>query len=107
MQVLKAVLLVGGAGLMTVWVLARYGFNFSDLLGAAAATEKGTGVQLLNPVNQYGLSTSSKVGFLSLAIALVLGTAALPHVLMRSHTVPTARDARRSVVWSIFLIGLF
>lgn len=106
-QIIKAVLLVGGAGLMTVWVLARYGFNFSEMLGAAASTETQTGVNLLSPGNQYGASTSSRVDFVSLAMALVLGTAALPHVLMRFYTVPTARDARRSVVWSIFLIGLF
>jgi cation/acetate symporter len=106
-QIIKAVLLVGGAGLMTVWALARYGFDFSEMLGAAAATEARTGVQLLDPGNQYGASTTSKVDFISLSVALVLGTAALPHVLMRFYTVPTASDARRSVVWSIFQIGLF
>jgi cation/acetate symporter len=47
------------------------------------------------------------VDFISLALALVLGTAALPHVLMRFYTVPTAREARRSVVWAIWLIGIF
>src|SRR5690606_32580744 len=45
--------------------------------------------------------------FVSLALALVLGTAGLPHVLMRFYTVPTAKEARRSVVWAIWLIGLF
>ena len=44
---------------------------------------------------------------MSLGLALVLGTAALPHVLMRFYTVPTAKEARKSVVWSIWLIGLF
>ena len=44
---------------------------------------------------------------MSLALALVLGTAGLPHILMRFYTVPTATEARRSVVWAIWLIGLF
>ncbi|HWV77021.1 MAG TPA: cation acetate symporter, partial [Isoptericola sp.] len=50
---------------------------------------------------------TSKLSFLSLALALVLGTAGLPHVLMRFYTVPTAKEARRSVVWAIWLIGIF
>ena len=49
----------------------------------------------------------SQLNFLSLALALVLGTAGLPHVLMRFYTVPTAKEARRSVVWAIWLIGIF
>ncbi|GCB52849.1 cation acetate symporter [Streptomyces sp. NL15-2K] len=107
-QIIKAVLLIGGAGVMTVWALARFGFDFSQLLGEAAARTKAeTGIDLLAPGNQYGASPNSKLDFVSLAVALVLGTAALPHVLMRFYTVPTARDARRSVVWSIFQIGLF
>ena len=50
---------------------------------------------------------TSKINFISLALALVLGTAGLPHVLMRFYTVPTAKEARRSVVWAIWLIGAF
>jgi cation/acetate symporter len=49
----------------------------------------------------------TKVDFISLSKALVLGTAGLPHVLMRFYTVPTAKDARKSVVWAIALIGMF
>ncbi len=59
---------------------------------------------MLNPGLQYG---SNPLDFISLALALVLGTAGLPHVLMRFYTVPTAREARRSVVWAIWLIGAF
>ena len=61
----------------------------------------------LAPGAQYGGSTTSKINFLSLGLALVLGTAGLPHVLMRFYTVPTAKEARRSVVWAIGLIGAF
>ena len=103
-QIIKAALLIAGAFIMTVWVLAIHGFNLSGLLGAAA--ERG-GEAVLNPGLQYGLTGVSRLDFVSLALALVLGTAGLPHVLMRFYTVPTAREARRSVVWAIWLIGVF
>lgn len=104
-QIIKAILLIAGAAVMTVWVLAIYGFNLSSLLGAAVETANNPAV--LNPGLQYGKTETSKLDFMSLGLALVLGTAALPHVLMRFYTVPTAKEARKSVVWSIWLIGLF
>jgi cation/acetate symporter len=103
-QIIKASLLIAGALVMTVWTLALYGFNLSALLGGAADT---AGAAVLAPGAQYGLSGTTKLDFISLAIALVLGTAGLPHVLMRFYTVPTAKDARKSVVWAIWLIGIF
>jgi len=106
-QIIKAVLLIVGAGVMTIWVLALYGFNFSAVLADAVAKGGETGQALLSPGKQYGKSEISKLDFLSLALALVLGTAGLPHILMRFYTVPTAKEARRSVVWAIWLIGLF
>ena len=104
-QIIKAILLIAGAAVMTFWVLAIYGFNLSDLLGGAV--EASGNPSMLNPGLQYGKTETSKLDFMSLALALVLGTAALPHVLMRFYTVPTAKEARKSVVWSIGLIGLF
>ncbi|SHE66340.1 cation/acetate symporter [Streptoalloteichus hindustanus] len=106
-QIIKAVLLVSGAAVMTVWVLGRFGLNLSGLLGAAVERGGPEGAALLDPGKQYGLSGLTRLDFLSLALALVLGTAGLPHILMRFYTVPTAREARRSVVWAIWLIGLF
>ena len=112
-QIIKAVLLIAGAGFMTVLVLAKFGLNISEMLGSAQemvreATTKGVAERdVLAPGAQYGTSTTSKINLLSLGIALVLGTAGLPHVLMRFYTVPTAREARRSVVWAIGLIGAF
>jgi len=108
-QIIKAALLIVGALVMTVLVLAKVGFNLSDLLGNAqqVADVAKTKRDILAPGAQYGASATSRLNFLSLAIALVLGTAGLPHVLMRFYTVPTAKEARRSVVWSIGLIGLF
>ncbi|SDZ15498.1 cation/acetate symporter [Amycolatopsis xylanica] len=106
-QIIKAALLIAGAAVMTFWVLGRYGFNLSGLLqGAVDKVGKG-GEKILGPGLKYGVSGTSKVDFLSLGLALVLGTAGLPHVLMRFYTVPTAKEARRSVVWAIGLIGLF
>ncbi len=102
-QIVKAFLLIGGAVVMTIWVLAINGFNLNTLLEAAVAASP-QGEAILGPGLQYG---ANPWDFISLAIALVLGTAGLPHVLMRFYTVPTAKEARRSVVWAIWLIGLF
>jgi cation/acetate symporter len=105
-QIIKAVLLIIGAALMTVWVLSKAGLNLSEVLGnAASASPKGRA--LLEPGLKYGLNDTSKIDFISLGLALVLGTAGLPHVLMRFYTVPSAKEARRSVVWAIWLIGIF
>ncbi|MBE1552553.1 cation/acetate symporter [Mycobacterium sp. OAS707] len=112
-QIIKAVLLIGGAALMTVWVLAKFGLNFSEMLGGAQSAVSGSSSKavaardVLAPGAQYGTSLTSQINFISLALALVLGTAGLPHVLMRFYTVPTAKEARRSVVWAIWLIGAF
>jgi cation/acetate symporter len=105
-QIIKAVLLVIGAGVMTAWVLAKYGLNLSHLLGGAVEHSK-SGENLLSPGLQYGKTSTSKLDFLSLALALVFGTAGLPHVLMRFYTVPSSKEARRSVVWAIWIIGIF
>ncbi|SMX81205.1 MULTISPECIES: cation acetate symporter [Brevibacterium] len=102
-QIVKAVLLIAGAFAMTIWVLALNGFNLSTLL-ASAVENSGVGEKLLAPGQKYG---ENPLDFISLALALVLGTAGLPHVLMRFYTVPSAKEARRSVVWAIWLIGLF
>ncbi len=103
-QMIKAVLLILGAGVMTLWVLGKFGLNLSSLLGdASKASVESGGKDLLLPGNQY----KNPIDFISLSMALVLGTAGLPHVLMRFYTVPTSREARRSVVWAIWLIGLF
>ncbi|MCY7343268.1 MAG: cation acetate symporter [Pseudonocardia sp.] len=105
-QIIKAVLLIIGAAVMTTWVLGISGFNLSGLLGDAVANSP-KGEALLNPGLIYGGSSLARIDFLSLGLALVLGTAGLPHILMRFYTVPTAKEARRSVVWAIWLIGIF
>ena len=121
-QIIKAVLLMAGSALIVVLVLAKFGFNLSDLLGTAAskygaaqqaAFEAGKipaakpSEAFLQPGLKYGATLTSKIDFISLGIALVLGTAGLPHILMRFYTVPTSKDARKSVLWAIGLIGTF
>ncbi|TQO20728.1 cation/acetate symporter [Rhodoglobus vestalii] len=104
-QIVKAFLLVGAAIAMTIWVLILNGFDLSRVLQSAVDNSVATpAVAILAPGLQYG---SNPLDFISLSIALVLGTAGLPHVLMRFYTVPTAKEARRSVVWAIWLIGGF
>ncbi|MDH6227598.1 MULTISPECIES: solute symporter family protein [Streptomyces] len=105
-QMVKAVLLMFGAALLTFLVLLKFNFNISDLLGTAAANS-GKGDAFLEPGLKYGVSEMSKIDFISLGIALVLGTAGLPHILIRFYTVPTAQAARKSVLWAIGLIGAF
>ena len=104
-QIIKACLLVAGVAVMTVWALALFGFSFSGLLGGAVDTAGDHAI--LEPGLRYGLSEVTKLDFVSLGLALVLGAAGLPHVLMRFYTVPTAKEARKSVVWAIVLIGTF
>ncbi len=105
-QIIKAVLLMVGSALIVFLVLLQFNFNLSALLGQAA-TNSGSGSAFLEPGLKYGVSITSKLDFLSLGLALVLGTAGLPHILIRFYTVPTARDARKSVLWAIGLIGTF
>jgi cation/acetate symporter len=113
-QIVKAFLLMTGALLMTILVLAAFRFNLSSLLGDAAQSS-GKGAAFLEPGLRYGVEVAgnatqtfyNKMDLLSLGIALVLGTAGLPHILIRFYTVPTARAARKSVLWAIGIIGVF
>jgi cation/acetate symporter len=115
-QIIKAALLLISTALITIWVLALFGFSLSAVLGQAvsanpvletAGQTKPLGEKLLGPGLQYGATAAAKIDFVSLSLALVLGTAGLPHILMRFYTVPSAKEARRSVVWAIWLIGIF
>jgi cation/acetate symporter len=113
-QIVKAFLLMCGAILMTLLVMAAFKFNLSGLLGDAAS-KSGKGAAFLEPGLRYGKEVAgdptktfyNKVDLFSLGIALVLGTAGLPHILIRFYTVPNARTARRSVLWAIGIIGFF
>src|SRR4051794_6009571 len=99
-QIVKAALLLAGAFLLAVLVLARFHFNPAALF-AAAESKYGTAV--LNP----GKLVSNPLDTISLGMALMFGTAGLPHILMRFYTVPDARAARTSVFYATGLIGFF
>jgi cation/acetate symporter len=99
-QIIKAGLLLGGASMMAVLTLSRFGFNPLALF-AEAANRYGAGA--LGP----GRLVSDPVDAVSLGLALMLGTAGLPHILMRFYTVPNARTARTSVAYATGLIGFF
>jgi cation/acetate symporter len=101
-QIIKAGLLLAGAFLLAILVLNRVGWNPIDLFDRAAARSED-GQKYLEP----GLFLPKPIDTVSLGLALVLGTAGLPHILMRFFTVPDAKAARGSVVWAVFLIGAF
>ncbi|MDH6121694.1 cation acetate symporter [Kitasatospora sp. GAS204B] len=105
-QIVKAMMLMIGAVLLTVWVLVHFQGDLGELMHAAARSS-GAGDRYLEPGLKYGGSVTDRLDFVSLGLALVLGTAGLPHILSRFYTVPTARAARRSTVWAIGLVGAF
>ena len=116
-QIIKAVLLLGGATFMAVMVLLQFGFSPEALFakaievktGLAAATGKSAeeaakaGASIMAP---GGLITDP-ISAISVGMALMFGTAGLPHILMRFFTVPTAKEARKSVAWATTWIGYF
>jgi cation/acetate symporter len=102
-QIIKAVLLMSGIVVMSIFVLERVGFNPIELFNRAEANTTAESTFSLGP----GTFLSSPIDTVSLGIALVLGTAGLPHILMRFFTVPDSRAARSSVVWAMFIIGAF
>ncbi len=106
-QILKANMLMVTGLVLASWVLGRFGFNFSALLGNAVHNSPKFGEKLLAPGLQFGRNNLSKIDFISLSLAAILGPASLPHILMRFYTVPDSIQARRSVVWAIWMIGAF
>ena len=115
-QMIKAVLLIAGVAIMTILAFVAVKGGFGALFTKAVETTAASNYAATNGINppeilepglKYGKSLITKIDFISLGITLVLGTAGLPHVLMRFYTVPTARDARKSVTWAIVLIGAF
>jgi cation/acetate symporter len=102
-QIIKAVLLMAGIIVMSLFVLERVGFNPIQLFNDADANKTAESTFSLGP----GTFLASPIDTVSLGLALVLGTAGLPHILMRFFTVPNAKAARGSVVWAMFIIGFF
>jgi cation/acetate symporter len=110
-QIIKAILLMAGTILLSILVLAHFGFSFGRFFEAIThITYHDQGVQITRNFLQPGLRFRPPFGALdliSLGMALIFGTAGLPHILVRFYTVPDARTARISVVWAMALIGSF
>jgi cation/acetate symporter len=110
-QIVKAVLLLCGTLFLSLLVLAHFGFSMSNFFHAVAqVTYHDKGVEVTQNFLQPGLRYKPPYGqldLISLGLALILGTAGLPHILVRFYTVPDAKTARTSVVWAMFLIGGF
>ena len=123
-QIIKAALLMGGTVLLSLLVLARFDFSFLQMFDAVASVTSSvcpTGspvdgvcvdgtAAVVKDFTQPGLYYRGEWGplsLISLGIALIFGTAGLPHILVRFYTVPTAQAARTSVVWAMILIGAF
>lgn len=116
-QIIKACLLLGGASFMAFMVLWKYGFSpeamFADAVrikteiaakgGKDAATAAAAGQSIMGPGN----FVKDPISTISFGMALMFGTAGLPHILMRFFTVPSAKEARKSVMWATGWIGYF
>ena len=101
-QIIKAVLLLSGVTFMGIMVLSHFGFSFEALATKAVETHT-LGQDIMAP----GGFISDPISAISLGLALMLGTAGLPHVLMRFFTVGNAKEARKSVVYATGFIGYF
>jgi len=99
-QIIKAFLLLAGATFMAVAVMAHYNFNFESLFATAVQMKD---VSIMAP----GKLVSDPISAISLGVALMFGTAGLPHILMRFFTVNDAKEARKSVFYATGFIGYF
>lgn len=110
-QITKAVLLMAGTVVLSVLVMARFDFSFTRFFDAIAhVTYTDKGVTVTKDFLEPGLKYKPPYGpldLISLGLALLFGTAGLPHILVRFYTVPDAKTARVSVVWAMALIGAF
>jgi len=100
-QIIKAFLLLSGATFMAIAVMAHYDFNFETLFATAVQMKETTSIMA------PGGLVSDPVSAISLGIALMFGTAGLPHILMRFFTVSDAKEARKSVFYATGFIGYF
>lgn len=103
-QVVKAVMLVAGVAISAVMVLQHFSWNIDKLL-SSAADNSALGERFLEPGLRYGGTTTNKLDFFSLQLAIVLGLAALPHIMMRLLAPRSTRVLRGSVVWAVGLVG--
>lgn len=101
-QLIKAILLLSGASLMALLVMSHFGFSFENMFSEATKVH-AKGIAIMAP----GTLVSDPISAISLGMALMFGTAGLPHILMRFFTVKNAVQARRSVLYATGFIGYF
>lgn len=101
-QIIKAVLLLAGASFMALMVMKSVNFDFNALFAEAVKVHP-KGSAIMSP----GGLVSDPISALSLGLALMFGTAGLPHILMRFFTVNDAKEARKSVFYATGFIGYF
>ena len=114
-QIIKAILLMTGTLLLSILVLSHFEFSFAKFFDAISHVtyHDKTGAEItknfLQPGHYYFGANKpwGVIDLISLSMALIFGTAGLPHILVRFYTVPDAKTARTSVVWAMFLIGAF
>ncbi len=111
-QIVKAILLMAGTFLLSILVMAHFHFSFGEFFGAIAHVTytDAKGATVVKDLLRPGLRFKPPYGpldLISLGLALIFGTAGLPHILVRFYTVPDAKTARHSVVWAMVLIGSF
>lgn len=108
-QITKAILLMGGSILLSFLVLKHYHFDLGEFFASltAISSTNDDGQTITRNFLTPGLIFKDPWDQISLGMALLLGTAGLPHILIRFYTVPDAKTARASVVWAMLIIGLF
>ncbi|MCI0528205.1 MAG: cation acetate symporter, partial [Nitrospira sp.] len=110
-QIIKAILLMSGSVLVSILVLAHFDFSLARFFNEIThVTYHDKGVEVTKNFLEPGLRFKPPYGaidLISLGLALIFGTAGLPHILVRFYTVPDAKTARISVVWAMALIGSF
>src|SRR6201987_2006997 len=111
-QIIKAILLMAGTILLSILVMAHFHFSFAEFFRAISQVtyHDAKGQVVVKDFLQPGLRYKPPYGpldLISLGLALIFGTAGLPHILVRFYTVPDAKTARHSVVWAMVLIGTF
>ena len=116
-QIIKAIMLLGGATFMAVMVMAQFGFSPEAMFAKAVEIKTGIAASAGKSPDEAaaaGFSIMGPGGFvkdpisaISFGMALMFGTAGLPHILMRFFTVPNAKEARKSVLWATTWIGYF
>ncbi|MGI8821225.1 MAG: solute symporter family protein [Chthoniobacterales bacterium] len=108
-QIVKAVLLMSGSIFLSVLVLAKFHFSLTEFFNSLTAISltDAAGAKVTRDFLTPGLLFKNPLDQISLGLALVFGTAGLPHILIRFYTVPDAKTARASVIWAMIIIGLF